>query len=111
MPILSAEPALYPASLFQMGQREHGERRWWVLHTKPRQEKSLARQLHDREGSFFLPLMPKRSLIRGKATDSFLPLFGGYLFLLGDANDMQFALQTRRVGADAGGARPAAAVG
>jgi transcriptional antiterminator RfaH len=96
MPILPAEPALYPNDLFQTGSAV-AEKRWWVIHTRPRQEKSLARQLHDHESAYFLPLLRKRSLIHGKATESHLPLFGGYLFLLGDGHDLQFALGTRRI--------------
>jgi transcription antitermination factor NusG len=95
MPILSAEPDSFPNDLFQSN--AHGEKRWWVMHTRPRQEKSLARQLYNNESSFFLPLLRKRSLTHGRAMESHLPLFGGYLFLLGDHRDLQFALGTRRI--------------
>ena len=56
MPILSAEPALYPDDLFHAEPSAPTEKRWWVIHTRPRQEKSLARHLRSRKSSFFLPL-------------------------------------------------------
>ena len=49
MPILSAEATLFPESLFE-ATRPAGAA-WWVFHTKPRQEKSLARHLHEKTGS------------------------------------------------------------
>src|ERR1700722_13586979 len=97
MPILSAEPAVYPNDLFRPEASAPVEKRWWVIHTRPRQEKSLARHLHHHESSYFLPLLRKRSLVRGQAMESHLPLFGGYLFLLGNGSDLQFALASRRI--------------
>jgi hypothetical protein len=57
MPLLSLETSLYPSDVLA------GEaplpavgNRWWVLHTRPRAEKSLARKLLARGTGFFLPL-------------------------------------------------------
>ena len=97
MPILTAEPALYPDDLFGCVREESSGSRWWVLHMRPRQEKSLARRLHERQVPFFLPLMPNRLRIRGRVTQSYLPLFGGYLFLLARHDEYHLALSTRRV--------------
>lgn len=97
MPILAQEPALFPDTLFDPTAIECPGRSWTVLHTRSRQEKSLARQMHERGVPFFLPLLAKRLLIRGKIVESHVPLFGGYLFLLADAEDQLFALSTRRV--------------
>jgi len=97
MPILSAEPAIFPDNLMEAGPTDWGERRWWVLHTKSRQEKCLARQLHEKSVPFFLPLVPRRLKIRGKIRQSYLPLFGGYVFLLVDGEEYVAALSTRRV--------------
>ena len=51
MPILPAEPDLYPSDLWQgadlMEEASRG-RLWWCLHTKPRQEKATARDLRSR---------------------------------------------------------------
>jgi transcription antitermination factor NusG len=97
MPILTAEPALYPENLFERARDEFGAARWWVLHTRPRQEKSLARRLHEQGIAFFLPLIPNRLRVRGRTLHSYLPLFGGYLFLHGRGEEHQLALATRRV--------------
>jgi transcriptional antiterminator RfaH len=99
MPILSAEPTQLPDDLFEENVEplRFAEQRWWVLHVKPRQEKSLARDLRSRAISFFLPLVRNRLTVRGRGVDSFTPLFAGYLFLLADRNDWLQALATRRV--------------
>lgn len=97
MPILTAEPAIFPDDLFDCARAEEDTSRWWVLHTKPRQEKSLARCLYERGVPFFLPLIPNRLRIRGKVVQSYLPLFAGYVFLHGRADEHQLALSTRRV--------------
>jgi transcription antitermination factor NusG len=97
MPILTAEPALHPEDLFERARDEAGAARWWVLHTRPRQEKSLGRRLHEQGIAFFLPLIANRLRVRGKTLQSYLPLFGGYLFLHGQGEEHQFALATRRV--------------
>lgn len=72
-------------------------RSWWVLHTRPRQEKSLARELYRREIPFYLPLERKRSKIRGRNFSSQLPLFPGYVFLLAGDEERWAALDTSRV--------------
>lgn len=95
MPILAAEPAFFPEGLFDAP--EVGERQCFVLQTRARQEKSLARQLHEHNTPFFLPLVRKRLQIRGKAVVSQLPLFAGYVFLLADADDRLVARTTGRV--------------
>src|ERR1700733_5316828 len=95
MPILSAEPAVYPEGLFASA--NGSDRLWRVLHTKPRQEKSLARLLCEREIPFFLPLAPKRARIRGRIRESHLPLFAGYVFLLGNEEDHLFVRTTHRI--------------
>jgi transcriptional antiterminator RfaH len=98
MPFLPPEPNTFPQDLFT---EENGEvrtdRQWWVLHTKPRQEKSLARQLLQARVPFYLPLIEHRSLIRGRVMLSHVPLFAGYLFLLGQRDERVAALATNRV--------------
>src|SRR5258708_4286773 len=98
MPILAAEPASFPEGLFDnIDLPETRCRTWWVLHVKPRQEKSLARQLYRKEIPFFLPLMPHRSVVRGRILQSLVPLFTGYVFLLGDSEERLATLATSRV--------------
>ncbi len=98
MPFLPPEPNSFPLNLFAEDNAVlRAERRWWVLHTKPRQEKSLARQLLQAQVPFYLPLIERRSLIRGRIQHSHVPLFGGYLFLLGQRDERVTALATKRV--------------
>jgi transcriptional antiterminator RfaH len=97
MPILPAERSLFPDALFADDRVEADGRAWWVLHTRPRREKSLARDLHDRGVGFYLPLVSRRSLVRGRPVQSFLPLFPGYLFLLADRDEWMAALSTGHV--------------
>ena len=99
MPILQPEPAQFPEHLFadETPSPELGQRDWWVLHTRPRQEKSVARDLHHRQVPFYLPLVPHRSRIRGRIMTSYLPLFAGYVFLLAGAEERLAALSTNRI--------------
>lgn len=98
MPILPQETAWFPPALFDSALPTlDGERRWRVLHTKPRQEKSLARQLLDREIPFYLPLVSHRVLQRRRVLTSYVPLFAGYVFLLGANHERVQALASGRV--------------
>jgi transcriptional antiterminator RfaH len=98
MPILPPEPSSYPEDLLD-AEREviPAGQAWWVLHTRPRQEKSLARQLCEKGVSFYLPLYSRRSRIRGRIVTAQVPLFPGYVFLLGDREGYLAALKTNRV--------------
>jgi transcription antitermination factor NusG len=98
MPILAAEPNLFPEHLFDPQTADpESERRWRVLHTLPRQEKSLARSLYKTGIPFYLPLIQRRLNIRGRVLTSHIPLFPGYAFLLGSAQERHAALATNRV--------------
>jgi transcriptional antiterminator RfaH len=96
MPILAAEPSLYPAGLFDVPAAVAAER-WWVLHARPRQEKALARQLHREAVGYYLPLITRRTKVRGKLIPAYIPLFPGYLFLHGRPEQLLQAQATRRV--------------
>jgi transcriptional antiterminator RfaH len=98
MPILPAEIDVYPPTLFGEAADERvAGRTWHVLHTKPRQEKSLARQLLEGQVPFYLPLISNRTLIRGRVFTSHIPLFTSYCFVLADEKERLRALATRRV--------------
>lgn len=85
MPILQLEPYVLPDDLFSQPSPRFGESaRWWVLHTRPRAEKSLARAFCRRHIPFFLPLGQRRRRWKGRILTSHVPLFPGYVFLLGD---------------------------
>ncbi len=70
---------------------------WWVAHTKSRNEKALAWQMHNKSVSYFLPMHWKVSRKRGRTFRSLLPLFPGYVFFCGDENDRLEVLKTNRV--------------
>ena len=96
MPILDAETPIYPPNLLTDLQEDRGERRWYVFYTKARQEKAFARQLVGYEVPFFLPLVAKENLIRGKKVTSMIPVFGGYIFLFVTEEERVRALTTNR---------------
>jgi transcription antitermination factor NusG len=113
MPILSLEPQLFPADLFDargapgfVPNSDRGlsgtlhstcPRVWSVLHTRPRQEKSLARTLYATQIPFFLPLGRRWVPVRNRMAISYNPLFAGYLFLRADPEERLAALSTSRV--------------
>jgi transcriptional antiterminator RfaH len=99
MPLLPPEPNVFPVDLFADAPPPEAEsgRLWWVLHSKPRQEKSIARQLLQSRVPFYLPVIPKRCVVRNRVQYSHVPLFAGYVFLLGDPEERVSALETNRV--------------
>jgi transcriptional antiterminator RfaH len=97
MPILAAEPSVYPDNLLDDLAVTDEERRWWVVYTKTRQEKALARQLHALGVPFYLPLVPKVSMIGGRRVKSLLPLFSSYVFVFADDSERIQTSATQRV--------------
>ena len=59
MPILGEESSLYPETLLDEPVGEPLPRLWWVLYTRARQEKALARDLLAYQIPFYLPLVKK----------------------------------------------------
>jgi transcriptional antiterminator RfaH len=103
MPILPAEPDFYPPDLWDRpqvnGSEGEGEGAvWWCLHTKPRQEKSVGRELRKQGHTFYLPQVLKEDRTPGgRKIRSVLPLFSSYLFLHGDHNARLAALRGNRL--------------
>ncbi|HVX16271.1 MAG TPA: transcription termination/antitermination NusG family protein [Pirellulales bacterium] len=107
MPILSAETDCFPANLLAglavsdheapLRGAETSDRTWWVMHTKPRQEKSVARDLLCREMSFYLPTISQTKIVRGRKQVSHLPLFTGYVFLFGNELERHSIMITNRI--------------
>lgn len=97
MPILPAETVQYPDELFAAAPPRADGDVWWVLHTRPRQEKSLARDLLAHQAPFYLPQVARRACVRGRVLTSHVPLFPGYVFLLGSDRQRITALTTKRV--------------
>jgi transcription antitermination factor NusG len=98
MPLLPLEPFVHPADLLTTSSRDpEATQPWWVLHTRPRAEKTLARKLLARRQDFFLPLYQNRLQIRGRSLASYVPLFPGYVFLRGDEAARLEALRTNQI--------------
>jgi transcription antitermination factor NusG len=97
MPLLQLEPFVYPDNLLKESSPDETSGQWWVVHTRPRAEKSLARRLRKRRVAHFLPLYHREWRSGSRLRSSYLPLFPGYLFLHGDFQDRLFALETNLV--------------
>jgi len=92
------KPSDNPAMIWPEGKalREFAGR-WWVAHTKSRNEKALASDLANKGISYFLPMIWKVKKIRGRTIKSLLPIFGGYLFFCGEERQRVETLKTNRV--------------
>ncbi len=71
--------------------------RWWVLHTRARNEKAVAGALQRQAVPHYLPLARRNRTYGRKVVPVELPLFPGYLFLRGEADECSAALKTNRV--------------
>lgn len=71
--------------------------RWFVLHTKSRQEKALAAALAARDIRCYLPLKQEVKYYGPRKTVVQEPLFPGYAFLWGTQDQAYWADRTRRV--------------
>lgn len=93
----SSHLAEVDAALFDNGAWPGFIGRWWVLHTKARNEKAVAADLAKRKIAHFLPLAtcPRRYGARVRTVE--IPLFPGYVFLCGEEADRTAALRTNRV--------------
>ena len=73
------------------------QRSWFVVHTKSRQEKALAKELAAIRVDHYLPLARHARLHGGRKAVVEEPLFPGYVFLLGTTDQAYQADRTRRV--------------
>ena len=71
--------------------------RWWVLHTRSRNEKVVAAHLAREDVQYFLPLVRQRRTYGGTIKSVSIPLFPGYVFLCGGPEDRHKALRTNRL--------------
>ncbi|MGD0382159.1 MAG: transcription termination/antitermination NusG family protein [Thermoguttaceae bacterium] len=97
MPILKEEPCLFPETLLQDCIQDTSDRRWWVIYTKARQEKSFARELFAFRIPFYLPLVKKNAIVKGRKRTSFVPLFSGYVFLYATEAERIKSMTTNRI--------------
>ena len=103
MPILAEETSVFPEDLLQeptnayeLGTSE-AARVWWVVYTKSRQEKALARDLRAHRIPFYLPQVERDLLVRRRRFRTFVPVFPGYLFLFGSPDERVDSLKTNRI--------------
>lgn len=54
---------------------------WYLVHTKPRQEKCALENLHRQGYQCYLPTLPSEKLRQGLLTVADEPLFPRYLFI------------------------------
>lgn len=99
MPVLELQTACHPEDLFDVERPAalDADRQWWVVYTRSRQEKSLARELCARDVPFYLPLIPQTVVYPRSRVTMHLPLFGGYVFFFGSAEERVQCLKTNRV--------------
>ena len=105
MPILAEEPSVFPGDLLEEWGNTYGptssesERLWWVIYTKSRQEKALARDLLANQIPFYLPQVKRDVLIRRRRCQTLVPVFPGYLFLFGSPKERvaSLSLRTNRI--------------
>ena len=81
----------------QVGTLVELEGRWWVAHTKARNEKALAWDLLRRHIAYFLPMRQRVTFSGRRKRRGMMPLFASYLFFCGDENHRIQTLQTNRV--------------
>ena len=73
------------------------DRKWHVLHTRSRQEKSLAADLNAMGIEHFLPLVREVKYYGPRTATVEIPLFAGYVFIHGTLADAYRADRTKRV--------------
>ncbi len=101
MPILPAEPDFHPPDLWDQDARPatgEVDAVWRCLHTKPRQEKAVARELRTLGHTYYLPQILKEDRTpQGRKIRSVIPLFPSYLFLMGDHEARLAAMKGNRL--------------
>lgn len=99
MPLLPLEPFVFPEELLTQPQPASDDSlsRWWVIHTRPRAEKALARKLLQSRSPFFLPLRKRQWRNRGRLHSSYVPLFPGYIFLKDEKATVFRSLDTKLI--------------
>jgi transcription antitermination factor NusG len=102
MPILPPEPDCYPTGLWEnestSAPNGNHDVLWWCVHTKPRQEKAVARELRKAGVAYYLPQAKKDGRTpQGRRIQSIVPLFPSYMFLKANPADRLVALRGNRV--------------
>jgi transcriptional antiterminator RfaH len=97
----SSSVSIYPDDLLENSSSRTctslNERTWRLAHTRPRQEKAVASTLYTNRIGFYLPLIMRKSVTRGRLRSAQIPLFPGYVFVFGSDDDRLAALKTNRL--------------
>lgn len=96
MPILAAEPDLFPETFFDDTSRLlFPGAAWWAMYCLPQQEKQLMRRLRTLNVAHYCPLIAKRNRSPGgRIRTSYVPLFPAYVFVHGDGEQRHTAVST-----------------
>lgn len=97
MPVLKKEAVCYPRDLFTNPAPVARDREWFVLHTRPRSEKAIARQMEKASVPCFLPVYERRYRKQRRLVRSYLPLFPGYVFVLANQEERWNAATSNHV--------------
>ncbi len=99
MPILPAEPDIFPPELLDRALvPSETPASWWAMYTMARREKELARRLRGLGIGFYSPLVQKRTRSPGgRMRASFVPLFASYVFVQATEQQRYQALTTNCV--------------
>ncbi|MBN1421195.1 MAG: hypothetical protein JXP34_20650 [Planctomycetes bacterium] len=68
--------------------------RWWVAHTKARNEKALAKDMRRLDIPYYLPLIPKTLRFGRRTVKSLMPAFAGYVFFTDRDTDFRYIVMT-----------------
>jgi transcription antitermination factor NusG len=94
------QPSVFPTDFFEVTEtslNDAGDRLWWVVYTKSRQEKAFSRQLIVNQIPHYLPLVKKTYVSCGRKFNAQVPLFPGYVFMYGSEQERICSLTTNRV--------------
>jgi transcription antitermination factor NusG len=100
MPILPREPDIFPEDVLAEAHwaQRPPEAKWWALYTLPRREKDLVRRLRNMTISHYSPMIARRTRSPGgRVRTSYVPLFSGYVFVLGCDEERHRAVTTNCV--------------
>ena len=91
------DPPLWPESVLNHERPADNDAgmRWWVLHVRPRTEKTLARKLRARRAGYYLPLHERHKTYQRRVVTTRVPMFSSYVFAYGDDADYEFTCTAR----------------
>jgi len=91
------ELEIYPGGLLEQPMADDPTRVWYVLYTRSRQEKRVARFLADHSVPFYMPLTRKVNQYKRRRLVTQVPVFSGYVFLFGTEEERVLSLTTNRL--------------